>query len=454
MLAGASRARLETLGLDHVDLFLIHWPRPRHDPDGYVAAWRVLEELARDGHARSESASRTSRSSISSDSPAPGTDVRARRRPDRAPALLPEPRGRGLVRAARRRHGGMGPDRPRSGARRPRRGRGRRGPGPDARPGRPPLASPARVRSSSRSRRAPRGCARTSTSSTSSSRPRRWRGSTASTAVRRAEPGCTRTHSADQPGLERRMRAAPSAVASVRCAGLVPDHDRARRIDAVARARTRGQARERRPAPARRRAAGVRADARSRPARRPRPRGGATASARRAAVGPPVEDEVRRRIGRRSGLPAGPAQRGGRDEHAGRPVRRGARANGTRSTPAKPSSSPAARARGAPASATSARGPGLLRAASRSSLGRRERAETVEQPLDEVDLRLCERRVEPDAAHGEAVPLGGLDDVAARRAVRYVLSRTTRRAPVPSALSSAAASSRSVPPRSSRFSRR
>ena len=30
-------------------------------------------------------------------------------------------------------------------------------------------------------------------------------------------------------------------------------------------------------------------------------------------------------------------------------------------------------------------------------LGRRQRAEALEQPLDEVDLRLRERRVEPDA---------------------------------------------------------
>ena len=41
------------MGLDYVDLFLIHWPRPSRDPDGYVATWKTLEEFKRDGRARS-----------------------------------------------------------------------------------------------------------------------------------------------------------------------------------------------------------------------------------------------------------------------------------------------------------------------------------------------------------------------------------------------------------------
>jgi 2,5-diketo-D-gluconate reductase A len=44
---------LASLGTDHVDLFLIHWPLPtRYDGD-YVSTWRTLEEFRADGRARS-----------------------------------------------------------------------------------------------------------------------------------------------------------------------------------------------------------------------------------------------------------------------------------------------------------------------------------------------------------------------------------------------------------------
>ncbi len=41
---------LSELGLDHVDLFLIHWPQPSQDR--YVEAWQALEEIHRSGRAR------------------------------------------------------------------------------------------------------------------------------------------------------------------------------------------------------------------------------------------------------------------------------------------------------------------------------------------------------------------------------------------------------------------
>jgi len=42
---------LERLGLDYLDLFLIHWPMPERDL--YVDTWRVLVEAAREGLVRS-----------------------------------------------------------------------------------------------------------------------------------------------------------------------------------------------------------------------------------------------------------------------------------------------------------------------------------------------------------------------------------------------------------------
>jgi 2,5-diketo-D-gluconate reductase A len=43
-------ASLSRLGLDHVDLYLIHWPVP--SADRYVDTWRALEKIASDGRSR------------------------------------------------------------------------------------------------------------------------------------------------------------------------------------------------------------------------------------------------------------------------------------------------------------------------------------------------------------------------------------------------------------------
>jgi 2,5-diketo-D-gluconate reductase A len=48
--AAALDESLARLGLDHVDLYLIHWPRPAQDR--YVDTWRGFEKLAAEGRAR------------------------------------------------------------------------------------------------------------------------------------------------------------------------------------------------------------------------------------------------------------------------------------------------------------------------------------------------------------------------------------------------------------------
>lgn len=44
---------LEALGLEQVDLFLIHWPVPTQYDGDYVSTWRAMTELVADGRARS-----------------------------------------------------------------------------------------------------------------------------------------------------------------------------------------------------------------------------------------------------------------------------------------------------------------------------------------------------------------------------------------------------------------
>ena len=197
-------ASLNTLGLEHVDLYLIHWPVPAWDL--YVETWKALVEIQQDG-------TRTLDRRVELPDPPPrahrrGDGGRARGQPDRAPPAASAARASRLPRAGRHRHRGVEPARPGHGAEPPDRTRARRAPRTVPRPDRSALASAAgkrrdtEVRHAAADRRELRRC------STSSSTSTRWVSCRPSTRAR--GPGRTRTRSSKiRPGAVPRTPEAP-----------------------------------------------------------------------------------------------------------------------------------------------------------------------------------------------------------------------------------------------------
>ena len=194
---------------------------------------------------------------------------------------------------------------------------------------------------------------------------------------------------------------------AVRRAGA--DQRRARRVDFVRARERERESRQRRPAPAasadRRRAD----TARLRRGRRPRPHAGDGCPS--SASGAPSGLQSNTRCGASRSPCSSACSQPGRssarrgDEHArSRRAPAGARER-TRSSQHRrsPRRSTAARARGTRASARSARARRVRRrASSRSSSGVGSAPNWASMPLDEVDLGLRQRRVEPHAAHRRA----------------------------------------------------
>ena len=103
----ACRAAAQRLGVDYIDLLLIHWPNPWLDR--YVAAWRGLTKLLADGSVRAIGTSNFKPSHL--DRLLEETGGRPGRQPDPA---RPHPRARGdprVSRGPRHRHRGVEPAR-------------------------------------------------------------------------------------------------------------------------------------------------------------------------------------------------------------------------------------------------------------------------------------------------------------------------------------------------------
>ena len=137
----STRESLERLGLDRIDVHLIHWPNPAQEK--YHETWRALVQLRDDGLVRSPGVSNFTREHLEQGHRRHRGDAGAQ--PDRAAPLLPAGGDARRRRRAGRAHRVVEPDGQAAGAVRRAGGQGgRRGSRRDAGPGGPALAAPAR----------------------------------------------------------------------------------------------------------------------------------------------------------------------------------------------------------------------------------------------------------------------------------------------------------------------
>ena len=148
----STRESLERLGLDRIDVHLIHWPNPSQEK--YHETWRALVQLRDDGLVRSPGVSNFTRAHLDKVIARHRGDAGAQ--PDRAAPLLPAGGDARRRRRAGRAHRVVEPDGQAAGAVRRAGGPGgRRGARRLAGPGGAALAAPARQRSRSRCRATP-----------------------------------------------------------------------------------------------------------------------------------------------------------------------------------------------------------------------------------------------------------------------------------------------------------